>query len=326
MTTATPKPAVELPTERDDLSLLDFFRQFPDDTTAEAWFISRRWPNGICCPHCESAIIELKAKHPTMPYRCTDCKKYFSVKVGSIMHGSKLGYQKWALALYLLTTSKKGISAADLGRKLGTSRKAAWHMAHRIRETFDTDTIQFNGTVEADETYVGGIDRNRHHDKKRGYNSKTPVLGIKERESGRVQLAAVSNVTSGIVQSWLGHRVSRGATLYTDGSPVYKGMDVSRHNSVNHAIGQYVRGDVHTNGVEGFWATIKRSHKGTYHSWSERHLHRYLREFAGRFNSRSHSTLERISALADSMDGKRLPYSELTSGALTSTGLTSAGE
>ena len=298
--------------DADDLTLIDFFRRFPTDDAAQAWFVSRRWPDGIICPTCQSTDVQTDAKHPEMPYRCRECRHYFSVKTNSIMHSSKLGYQQWALALYLLTTSKKGISAADLGRKLGISRKSAWHMAHRIRETFNTDTEMFTGTVEADETYVGGIDRNRHHDKKRGYNSKTPVLGVKERESGRVQFAAVRNVTSGIVQSWLGHRVAHGATLYTDGSPVYRGANVSRHESVNHAIGQYVRGEVHANSIESMWAILKRSHKGTYHSWSERHLHRYLNELAGRFNSRGEKTLDRIEALADSMAEKRLSYENLT--------------
>ena len=245
-----------------------------------------------------------------MPYHCRSCRRYFSAKTNSIMHSSKLGYQQWALALYLLTTSKKGISAADLGRKLGISRKSAWHLAHRIRETFDKDVAMFNGTVEADETYVGGIDRNRHRDK-RG-KPKTPVIGIKERESGKVRLQIVRNVTSGVVQFWLGQTVGRAATLFTDGAPVYRKADVSRHEYVNHAVGEYVRGDVHTNGIESFWALVKRAHKGTHHSWSDRHLHRYLRELAGRFNSRDEKTLDQIEALADGMAEKRLTYTDLT--------------
>ena len=124
-------------TDTDDMDILTFFRQFPNDSAAEAWFVSRRWPDGIVCPHCNERNIQTAAKHPEMPYRCRTCRKYFSVKTGSIMHSSKLGYQQWALALYLLTTSKKGISSADLGRKLGISRKAAWHLSHRIRDTMD---------------------------------------------------------------------------------------------------------------------------------------------------------------------------------------------
>ena len=152
-----------------------------------------------------------------------------------------------------------------------------------------------------------------NRNKRKGHNSKTPVLGIKERESGKVQMAIVKNVTSGIVREWLGITVSRGATLFSDGAPVYKKVDVARHESVSHADGEYVPGDVHTNSIESVWALLKRGHKGTYHSWSDKHLHRYLREFAARFNSRNESTAERIEAMADKMPGHRLPYASLTS-------------
>ena len=296
----------------DDLTLIEFFKRFPDDAAAERWFVERRWPNGITCPHCQSAIVETKAKHPTMPYRCADCGKYFSVKVGSIMHSSKLSYQKWALALYLLTTSKKGISSADLAEKLGISRKAAWHLSHRIRQTFEADAATFNGTVEADETYVGGTDRARHRNRK-GRIPKTPVIGIKERETGRVRTAIMPNVVGRDVRSFLHENVSPDATLYTDGAPFYKATQVAEHAAVNHADGEYVRGQVHTNGIESHWALLDRGFVGIYHWWSRKHFHRYLREFAGRFNSRDKSTAERLDAMADRMPGHRLPYAELTS-------------
>ncbi len=298
--------------DTDDMDILTFFRRFPDDDAAEAWFVSRRWPDGIVCPLCQSMNIQTDAKHPEMPYRCRECRHYFSVKTGSIMHSSKLGYQQWALALYLLTTSKKGISSADLGRKLGISRKAAWHLSHRIRDTFADDVLQLSGTVETDETGIGGHDRWRHLDKKRGRNSQLPVLGVKERETGRVQSAVAPGQDTRSVQGWLHKNVAPDATLYTDQASVYIGANVKEHDTVNHRKKEYVRGDVHTNGIESYWALLKRGYKGTHHFWSDKHMHRYLREFDGRFNSRTEGTAKRIEDLADNMEGKRLPYRTLT--------------
>ena len=217
-------------TAADDMSLLQFFQQVPDDATAEARFIAARWPNGIICPRCNGRNVQEKAKHKTMPHRCRDCKRYFSVRTGTIMRDSKLSYQQWALAIYLMQTNRKGVSSVRLAEMLGITQKSAWHLGHRIRRTWKIDGQLFTGTVEADETYIGGTDKNRHYDKK-GKFQKTPVVGIKERESNRVHAVVMPNVNKFDVQYWLHQRVNADSKLFTDEAAVYVGADVSEQPS-----------------------------------------------------------------------------------------------
>ena len=174
--------------EAKSLSVSGFFRQFPDDAAAERWFIENRWPNGIVCPHCSSDNVQERTTHKTMPHRCRDCRRFFSVKTDSLMHRSKLGYQTWLFGIYLMATSKKGISSLDLADKLGVPQKTAWYLSHRIRSAYKVGELRMTGTVEADETYVGGIDRNRHADRK-GKIPKLPVVGVRCRETGEVRTA-----------------------------------------------------------------------------------------------------------------------------------------
>ena len=143
---------------RQGITLVQVMRMFPDGVIAEAWFVKNRWPNGVRCPHCDSDNIQSGASHPTMPFRCRTCRKRFSAKTGTVMQGSNLGYQVWALAGYLMSTSLKGVSSMKLHRDLGVTYKTAWHLAHRIRETWQRDMAPFDGPVEVDETYIGGRD------------------------------------------------------------------------------------------------------------------------------------------------------------------------
>ena len=148
---------------RKGISLLELMQMFPDDETAERWFVEARWPDGIRCAHCDSERVGRKGNHPTQPYHCSDCRSFFSVKTNSVMHASKVGYQKWAMAIYLLTTNLKGVSSMKLHRDIGVTQRTAWYMAHRIREGWDdTDMESFEGPVEADETYIGGKESNKH--------------------------------------------------------------------------------------------------------------------------------------------------------------------
>ena len=296
--------------EQRPLSLIAFFRACPDDAAAERRLIAQRWSDGIRCPHCDSARVQERTTHPTMPHRCRDCRRFFSVRTGTAMVDSKLGYQQWALAVYLLQRSKKGISSVSLAETLGITQKSAWHLAHRLRTAFKR-VAPLPGTVEADETYVGGRERNRHWDKK-GTKPKTPVVGAKSRETGQVTATVVPTVTKSAIQEWVARHVSAGARLFTDQAPVYVGAPVAEHRTVNHKRKQYVDGEVWTNGVESHWALMKRGYHGTYHWWSVKHMQRYVNEFAGRFNLYGQTPQAQLASLVRGMVGQRLTYADLT--------------
>lgn len=293
------------------LSLIAFFRACPDDAAAERRLIAQRWPDGIRCPRCGSERVQERTTHPTMPHRCRACRRFFSVRTGSTMENSKLGYQQWALAMYLLQGRKKGISSLALAAALGITQKSAWHLAHRLRVAWHEAPAPLAGTVEADETYIGGRERNRHWDKK-GTKPKLPVVGAKSRETGQVTATVVPAVTKPATQAWVARHVSASARLFTDEAPVYVGAPVAEHRTVNHKRKQYVDGEVWTNGVESHWALMKRGYHGTYHWWSVKHMQRYVNEFAGRFNLRELAPWDQLAALVQGIVGQRLTYRELT--------------
>ena len=301
---------------RKGMSLVEVMRVFPDDATAEAWFIKARWPNGVHCPCCGSVKVQSGAAHKTMPYRCRDCRKRFSVKTGTIMQSSKLGYQIWALAGYLMTTGLKGQASMKLHRDLGITQKTAWHLAHRIRETWARESGPFAGPVEADETYIGGKRKNMPNAKRkeltgRGTVGKAAVAGVKDRATNRVSARRMEATNAGALQTFVRDNVEPGATLYTDEAAAYRGMPEFEHEAVNHSAKEFVRDMAHTNGMESFWAMLKRGYQGTFHKFSEKHLDRYVREFAGRHNIRPRDTLDMMQSVAIGMAGKRLRYRDL---------------
>ena len=310
---------------RSGITLMQLIQKFPDDATAESWFVDARWPEGIICPHCGSSNVNPNAKHPSMPYRCRErnCRKRFSIKTGTVMECSNLGYQVWAIAIFLIATNLKGISSMKLHRDLGVTQKTAWFLAHRIRETWkinDSSCLNwlpgFPGPIEVDETYIGGKRKNMSHEKRkeltgRGPVGKVAVAGVKDRTTGQVSARVVQGTDSVTLQGFVRHHAVPGTTVYTDEARAYQGMTDLDHHTVNHSVGEYVNDMAHTNGIESFWSMLKRGYQGIFHKISPKHLDRYVSEFAGRHNARLRDTIDIMVSMVARMVGKRVKYHEL---------------
>ena len=306
---------------REGISLIELFERFPDDATAETWFETQRWGQAgkpAHCPMCGSTEKQtpVKSRKP-LPYRCGECRRYYSVKTGSVMHRSPIGLQKWAIAIFLWTTSLKGVSSMKLHRDLKITQKTAYFMAQRLREAWSDTPGGMAGPIEVDEIYFGGKRKNMSNAKRkelaelgRGTAGKTAVVGAKDRETNSVTAKVIESTDRTTLQGFVSEHAEPDATVFTDEAAAYKGMP-NPHESVNHSTGEYVRGMAHTNGIESFWAMLRRGHHGTFHKISPKHLQRYVNEFATRHNMREEDTIAMMERTVAMMDGKRLTYAEL---------------
>lgn len=301
---------------RDFDSLFQLMDYFTTEEICEQHLAVIRWNGAPSCPYCNSERVNtLKGK--TQRYKCYGCRKQFGVKVGTIFHDSKISLRKWFVAIYLVTSHKKGISSYQLGRDLKISQKSAWFILQRIRETYNPSEEVFTDAVEVDETYIGGKEKNKHLSKRtegtqgRSIKTKTPVLGIFQR-NGLVYAIPVKDTKAKTILPIMVDKVQAGATVYTDEYRAYSTLSKSfNHDFVRHSADQYVNGDVHTNNIENFWSQFSRTIFGTYHHVSPKHLGRYVNEQTFRFNNRDLSEGSKFDvALANGVN-KRLDYKTL---------------
>ena len=276
--------------------------------------MAQRWPNGVTCPFCQSKNIQERPTRKPQPFRCRDCRKDFSVKTGTVLHSSKIPLTKWAIGFYLYMTNLKGVSSMKLHRDLGLTQSCAWHMGHRIRETLSVHNGRFAGPVEADETYIGGLEKNKYADKKlragRGTVGKTAVVGVKDRATNQVKTQVVEDTKANTLQGFVHQNTNANTQVYTDEASAYEGLN-RPHEAVKHSVGEYVNGQAHTNGMESHWAMFSRGLMGVYHHVSPKRLDRYTTEFEGRHNNRPLDTADQMGAMVTGGVGKRLRFVDL---------------
>jgi transposase-like protein len=311
-------------------TLTDAIRYFADEQTCIDTVASMRWPHGPVCPVCAALSHRQHWLKAQKRFQCRDCGKQYSVKVGTIFEDSAIKLDKWLTAMWLIANCKNGISSYELAGHIGVTQKSAWFLLHRIREAMKNRSVvklgNTGGPVEVDETFIGGNPKNMHREKrlklkagiKGGHAEKAIVFGMLDRDTRQVRTKIIPNVKRETLQTAILDRVGFGSTVYSDGWHGYDGLRAAQfvHDTVNH-VEEYVRGTVHTQGIENFWSLLKRTLKGTYVAVEPFHLDAYLDEQAFRFNHRRTKDnplddSDRFLLALSQISGRRLTYAELT--------------
>ncbi len=305
--------------QQDIIGIEKFYKEIPDEEAAIAFVEERIWGDTPWCPRCgqDDTVYRVKSGKP-QSHRCRGCRQYFSVRTGTVMENTNLPVRKWLLAIHLMHTSRKGISSVQLSKALDVTQTTAWFLGHRIREAMKEGNVIMGEVVQVDEAYIGGKERWKHSDKKlheRWREGRALVFGLKEDGiGGKVKAFPIWYDGNEALQDEVMLNVNPGSTVYTDSHPAYRNLSRYGYNhaTVNHHIHQYVNGMATTNGIESFWALLKRGYVGVFHYMSWKHLHRYVDEFAARHNAGQGNGFRTIGEVLRRGVGRRLTYARLT--------------